>query len=127
MDDQRPRLPVLVVDDDPDVRRLLAEQLAEGYVVALAGTADEAIQWLGARRGSPAVVILDLILPDSGFRVLEYLQWAGRRVPVIVHTGHAEMAETVRRQRLAPVVAVLIKPVERETLLAQVAAAARRA
>ncbi|MFO0997540.1 MAG: response regulator transcription factor [Alphaproteobacteria bacterium] len=74
---------VLVVDDEPAIRRLLAAGLAaEGYAVVSAATGRAAIEQV--RQDAPDVVILDLGLPDlDGVDVIRNLRRFSA-VPVIV-------------------------------------------
>jgi len=54
---------VLVVDDEPQIRRLLRVSLsAQGFDVAEAATAREAVEQLAT--APPAAIVLDLGLPD---------------------------------------------------------------
>ena len=80
---------VLVVEDDPSVRGLLQTLLAaEGYDVAVASDGLAGLVKASSRR--PAVILLDLMMPDlGGVRVLEELRGdpALADVPVIVVTG----------------------------------------
>jgi two-component system, OmpR family, phosphate regulon response regulator PhoB len=71
--DREPRR-VLIVEDEPDVARLLAFNLeAAGFTVQIAGTAAAAVD--GAAAGRFEVVVLDLMLPDgSGFDVCRALR-----------------------------------------------------
>ncbi len=82
---------VLLVDDDEGVRRMLTEALrAAGWRTLGAATAEEALRL--AREAEPAVIVLDLMLPDlSGFALLEKLAAdpITAEIPVIVHTGRA--------------------------------------
>ncbi len=56
---------ILVVEDDPDGRELLAERLvATGYEVVACTNADEADTAL-TERGKPCLVLTDLSLPDA--------------------------------------------------------------
>jgi CheY-like chemotaxis protein len=74
---------VLVVDDEPQIRRTLAINLrAVGYQVDLAATGEEALK--AAADQPPDVVILDLGLPGiSGLQVIQGLRgWT--RTPIIV-------------------------------------------
>lgn len=85
---------VLVVDDEPQIRRFLDISLrAQGYAVALADSAAGGLAELAMH--APDLVILDLGLPDrDGREVLRELrQWSG--VPVIVLTVRADEAEKV--------------------------------
>ena len=85
---------VLVIDDEPQIRRFLDISLrAQGYVVALAETGRQGLEAL-ALAGAD-VVVLDLGLPDrDGQSVLtELRQWS--QVPVIVLTVRSSQAEKV--------------------------------
>jgi CheY-like chemotaxis protein len=77
---------ILVVDDDSSVRQLIARQLEqEGWRVVQAGNAADAIQL--ARESQPALITLDIMMPDaSGWWVLEHLKEDPRTagIPVLV-------------------------------------------
>jgi two-component system, OmpR family, KDP operon response regulator KdpE len=61
--DQLPSDVVLVIDDEPQIRRVVRNALADmSYEVAEAGTAKEGLDLAAAKR--PALIILDLGLPD---------------------------------------------------------------
>jgi signal transduction histidine kinase/CheY-like chemotaxis protein len=80
---------VLVVDDDAKTREMLRRMLRkEGWTVAEAANGREALRQL--ERSRPALVLLDLMLPEmDGFEVLERMRreavW--RAIPVIVVTA----------------------------------------
>ena len=82
---------VLIVDDDPDVSRLLAAVLAApGRRIAVHATAAEAER--AARAGPVGLIVLDLMLPDAdGRSLLARLREdpSTAAVPVIVLSGHA--------------------------------------
>ncbi|MBX3605794.1 MAG: response regulator [Piscinibacter sp.] len=85
---------VLVVDDEPQIRRFLDIGLrAQGYRTTLAETGAEGLAIASARR--PDLIILDLGLPDrDGLEVLRELRdWSS--VPVIVLTVRADEAQKV--------------------------------
>jgi len=65
---------ILVVDDEPDIRRLLQHYLeGAGYEVMVASAGEEAFQL--ARTARPDLITLDMLLPDSsGLTVLEWLK-----------------------------------------------------
>ncbi|HVO32913.1 MAG TPA: response regulator [Elusimicrobiota bacterium] len=71
--DKPPRT-ILVVDDDPDISRLLDEALhRDGYTVVMAANGQEAIRQMAARK--PDVLLLDLMLPEvDGFEVLQHIE-----------------------------------------------------
>ncbi len=80
---------ILVVDDDPEVREILAETLAEfGYRVLQAGTGEEALPMLEAP-DEVGMVITDVRMP--GMSGLEFVERARERHPalkVIVMSGY---------------------------------------
>jgi len=83
---------VLVVDDEPDVRRYLAAILRDaGFRVLTAGDGEEAIDI--ARRERPDFISLDLVMPKkSGQKVLFELRRDRdlARIPVLIVTAHAQ-------------------------------------
>src|SRR5438067_858787 len=83
---------VLVVEDDPSVRGLLQTLLsAEGYDVATASDGLAGLVKASSRK--PALILLDLMMPDlGGVRVLEELRGdpALAEIPVIVVTGQID-------------------------------------
>src|SRR5215212_7144579 len=83
---------VLVVEDDPALRRLYQTSLSlEGYAVVAVEDGIDALRFLGGPE-LPAAVILDLDLPRLSGRDVrqELLAHAGTsRIPVIVVTGNA--------------------------------------
>jgi two-component system, OmpR family, KDP operon response regulator KdpE len=85
---------VLVVDDEPQIRRALAINLrARGYQVDLAATGEEALK--AAADQPPDVIVLDLGLPGiSGLQVIQGLRgWT--RVPIIVLSVREREADKV--------------------------------
>jgi DNA-binding response OmpR family regulator len=85
------RRTVLIVDDDPAIRELIAEILDEaGYTVLEADCGRQALRL--AQEHVPTVVLVDQMLPDmSGLDVLERLraQAASRYIPVVLVSGLA--------------------------------------
>ncbi|HLX59065.1 MAG TPA: response regulator [Ktedonobacteraceae bacterium] len=93
---ETPRLPqenspgkrILVIDDEPDIRRLLQHYLeGAGYEVIMASTGAKAFQL--ARTARPDLITLDMLLPDnSGLTVLERLKSDATTadIPVIMLT-----------------------------------------
>ena len=81
--------PVLVVDDDHEVRRLLRRMLEpEGYTVVEAENGRAALAHL--RDGAPSVILLDLMMPEmDGFEfAAEFRRHeAWRAIPIIVITA----------------------------------------
>ncbi|HEY0780751.1 MAG TPA: response regulator transcription factor [Gemmatirosa sp.] len=118
---------VLVVDDEPDIVALVAYHLARsGYQVATAATGAEALAQ--ASRERPALVVLDLMLPDrSGFEVLEQLRAAEdtRRLAVLMLTARGGEADRIRGRSLGAD-DYLAKPFSPQELVLRVGAILRR-
>ncbi len=78
---------VLVVDDDAATRELVSRSLRRvGFTTVEAANGEEAL--LRARVVSPAMVVLDLLMPGTdGFEVLRTLRSEGNQVPILVLTG----------------------------------------
>jgi two-component system KDP operon response regulator KdpE len=115
---------VLVVDDEPQIRRALATNLrARGYEVDLAATGEEALQIAAERH--PDVVVLDIGLPGiDGIEVVRGLRgWT--TVPIImlsVREGEADKVEALD----AGADDYVTKPFGMNELLARLRAAVRR-
>ncbi len=87
---------ILVVEDDPDLQRLLADALRDnGYVVDTASDGVEG-HFLGDTEPYDAV-ILDLGLPEmDGIKVLEKWRKAGRVMPVLILTARDRWNDKVK-------------------------------
>jgi len=85
---------VLVVDDDPAIRQMLAEYLGQhGYEVALA--ASGAAMRAELERAAPAVVLLDIGLPgEDGLTLARYLR-ERHSVGIIMVTGAGDVVDRV--------------------------------
>ena len=85
---------ILVVDDEPQIRRALRTSLeAHGYVVHTAGTGEEAL--VAAAEASPDLIFLDLGLPDlDGTEVIRRVR-SFSEVPVIVLSVRDRQADKV--------------------------------
>jgi two-component system KDP operon response regulator KdpE len=94
------QLPVLVVDDDPDVRQVLRWALEDaGFDVLTAADGPTALAQAEAR--PPGVVVLDHGLPNiDGTHVASHLrQICGEDLPVLIVTADGRAAEKARRAR----------------------------
>ncbi|MCI6585456.1 MAG: response regulator transcription factor [Mobiluncus porci] len=86
---------LLVVDDEPNIRDLLASSLRfAGYDVLSAGDGTEALRL--ATTEKPDLVILDVMLPDmDGFTVTRKLRAAGIDMPILFLTAKDDMRDKV--------------------------------
>ena len=116
---------VLVVDDEPQIRRALRTSLeAHGYEVSSVGTGEEGV--LGAAELAPELVLLDLGLPDmDGTEVIRRIRTFSE-VPVIVLSVMEGQASKVAALD-AGADDYVTKPFGMEELLARARAAMRRA
>ena len=118
----RPR--VLVVDDEPNIRRALRVWLADhGYDVRLAASGEEALD--AAAVAPPDVVILDLVLPGlSGLEVCRGLrEWS--QAPILVLSARGEERDKIEALDLGAD-DYLTKPFGMGELLARLRAILRR-
>jgi DNA-binding response OmpR family regulator len=97
MDDE-----ILIVDDDSVACEALARLLQlEGYRPACAGDGREALEAM--RRHTPALVLLDVTMPDlNGLRLLDEMRHdpALRDVPVVMMSGGSEPDSVLEARRL---------------------------
>jgi len=117
---------VLIVEDNRDLAYGLRNNLEiEGYDVEVAEDGPGGLA--AVRRSPPALVILDLMLPEmDGFRVLRTLRQEGHAMPVLVLTARGEEADKVRGLKLGAD-DYITKPFGLLELLARVEALLRRA
>ena len=91
--------PILIVDDDPDLSQMLAEQLAlEGEFAAVgAGTLAEAERLLAAPDARFDAVLLDVGMPDGDGRdFCIRLRRLGHKMPILMLTGSDAERDVVR-------------------------------
>jgi len=90
---------VLVVDDEPFIRKLAERELARpGREVTTAATAAQAMRTV--KRGGFDVILLDVRLPDgNGNRLLEHFRETLPDVEVIMITGYSEVASAVEAMK----------------------------
>ena len=117
--------PVLVVDDEPEVRALLCELLTlEGHAVARAATGAEGLEVL--RRERAGIVLLDLALPDmDGIAVMREMLCESPQPDIIILTGHATMASAIEAVELGAAGYVL-KPLDLLRIAGLIARAVER-
>ncbi len=90
-----PEARLLVVDDEPNIRDLLAESLRfAGFEVVTASDGLEAVA--AATRERPDLVVLDVMMPGiDGFEVVRRLRAEGARVPVLFLTARDDKADAI--------------------------------
>lgn len=91
-DQESPRGRVLVVDDEPDLVRVLEFGLkASGYTVEVASDGQEGLK--KAREIKPDVILLDLMLPKlDGYKVCRLLKFDDRfkHIPIIILSARTQ-------------------------------------
>jgi two-component system, OmpR family, response regulator MprA len=116
---------VLVVDDDPPLRRMLARTLsAEGYEVTLAGDGGGALA--EAERTAPDVIVLDVAMPGlDGLSVARRLRGKGDFTPILMLTARDAVPDRVAGLE-AGADDYLVKPFAVQELIARLRALTRR-
>lgn len=111
-------LDVLIVDDEADIRELVAGVLEdEGFETRLAANSDEALDAVAARR--PSLVLLDVWLQGSrldGLELLEEIKRGDPSLPVLMISGHGNIDTAVAAIRRGAV-DFIEKPFESDQLL----------
>lgn len=107
---------ILVVDDDPNLRKTLADILrVKGYETAIASTGAEAIA--AAEQGDISLALIDLMLPDmSGLEVMARIKAISPLAEAIILTGHASM-DTAIKATGQGAFSYLLKPYNMDELL----------
>jgi len=117
-------LDVLIVDDEADIRELVAGVLEdEGFDTRTAANADDALEALDARR--PSLVLLDVWLQGSrldGLELLDEIKLRDATIPVLIISGHGNIDTAVAAIRKGAV-DFIEKPFEADRLLHLVARA----
>jgi two-component system KDP operon response regulator KdpE len=118
-----PALRVLVIDDEPPIRKLLRMGLGtQGYRVIEAADGQSALDHM---REKPDLVILDLGLPDmQGLELLRTMRTRDERVPIVVLSSRADEVAKVQALDLGADDYVT-KPFGMDELLARIRAALR--
>lgn len=121
----KPRISVLLVDDDAELAAMVAELLQrDGLPTALAATGQAGLTELEAL--SPDVLILDVMLPDTnGLDLCRQLRARGADVPILMLTARGDPIDRVLGLEIGAD-DYLGKPFEPRELVARVRALARR-
>ncbi len=118
-DAQRARATILVVDDDPDLLRLMQIRLsAAGYHVITADSAERALAQLTVARAH--LVVTDLKMDGmDGMALFEAIGARNPTLPVIMLTAHGTIPDAVDAVKRG-VFGYLTKPFDARTLLAEI-------
>jgi two-component system response regulator GlrR len=113
---------ILLVDDDPDLLRLISLRLTSaGYRVRTADSGETALASLAVAR--PAAVITDLKMPGiDGMQLFQAIHRQHPALPVIILTAHGTIPDAVTATQRG-VFGFLTKPFDSQELLQKVAAA----
>ena len=113
---------VLLVDDDPDLLKLISLRLSSvGYSVRTAESGETALATLAVSR--PSVVVSDLKMPGiDGLALFEAIHRAHPTLPVIILTAHGTIPDAVSATQ-SGVYAFLTKPFDSQELLLKVSEA----
>lgn len=108
---------ILLVDDEPEIRRLLSRHLQRlGYTVQEAVDGEEAAA--AAAMEIPDVVITDMSMPRlGGLELLERLRSMDPSLPVIVLTAHGSRENVIAAMRRGAAFDYLLKPLQDLTVL----------
>src|SRR5215213_8085571 len=114
-----PRPSVLVVDDDPDLLRLMQIRLsAAGYAVTTAESAERALAQLAVAR--PRVVVTDLRMSGmDGMALFQSIQQQNAALPVIILTAHGTIPDAVSAVK-SGLFGYLTKPFDARTLMTEI-------
>ncbi len=118
---------ILLVEDDPALRKLLKEALPESiFIIDIAETGREGLDMIVKRK--PDLILLDWNLPDlNGFEVCKYIKQNKdcAHIPIIMVTAYSELNRKVSALDVGAD-DYITKPFEIEELIARVKAVLRR-
>ena len=107
---------LIVVENDPILRKALAEVLKRDGMQVLAQPADGAEALEAAERLHPDVILTDCDMPElSGIEFVQRLRASGDQTPVVMLSGETE-PEAIAEATAAGVNRYLVKPVSAELL-----------
>jgi two-component system OmpR family response regulator len=122
---QTPEARLLVVEDEPNIRELLATSLRfAGFEVDTAGDGTTALAMAAER--DPDLVVLDVMLPDvDGFEVTRRLRDRGRKQPIVFVTARDATGDKIQGLTVGGDDYVT-KPFSLEEVIARIRAVLRR-
>ncbi len=111
-----PKRRILVIDDEPDIRKTLKMTLEyEGYEILAASSGNEGLERAASER--PDAILLDIKMPGlDGLEVLERLTGLGTGSAIIMISGHGDISDAVKATKLGAF-DFLEKPLEQDRLL----------
>ena len=120
-----PEATLLVVEDEPNIRELLATSLRfAGFEVHTAGTGADALHT--AIKVEPDLCVLDVMLPDmDGFTVTRKMRESGRQVPIVFVTARDSVDDKIKGLTVGGDDYVT-KPFSLEEVVARIRAVLRR-
>ncbi|CCI54187.1 response regulator transcription factor [Nostocoides jenkinsii] len=120
-----PEARLLIVEDEPNIRELLATSLRfAGFEVETAADGQDAVA--AATRDDPDLVVLDVMLPDmDGFEVTRRLREGGRRFPIVFVTARDSVDDKIKGLTVGGDDYVT-KPFSLEEVVARIRAVLRR-
>jgi DNA-binding NtrC family response regulator len=109
------RRPILIVEDEPELGRVLRESLSQnGYSAHLAESAEKALNLIGQKAFD--LIVSDIRLPDmSGLQLLDHIKGHSHPAPVILMTGFGSVQSAVEAMKKGAF-DYLLKPFSLETL-----------
>ncbi|PIR00469.1 MAG: two-component system response regulator [Nitrospinae bacterium CG11_big_fil_rev_8_21_14_0_20_45_15] len=114
---------ILVIDDEEDVREVLRLHLESAkYTVLEASDGQEALKMMesGSNLLQVGLIICDIRMPKvNGIEAIDFLKQHAPSIPIIVITGYpdSELAVSLLKKGVRD---YMVKPVEKEKLLAKV-------
>ncbi len=120
-----PEASLLVVEDEPNIRELLATSLRfAGFEVTTAADGQSALE--SASEHNPDLVVLDVMLPDmDGFEVTRRLRESGRLLPIVFVTARDSVEDKIKGLTVGGDDYVT-KPFSLEEVVARIRAVLRR-
>lgn len=113
--------PVMVIEDDRDIREPIKELLEdEGYSVVCTGSGEEALKWLESSTLTPGIILCDLMMPVmNGIDFVEalkqrHMEDQSRRVVLL--SASSDIADTADRLG----VGFIRKPIDLDDLIKKV-------
>src|SRR5574337_14416 len=108
---------VLIVDDEPEIRRLLSRRLERlGYTLREASDGEEAVA--AAKAEIPDVVVPDMAMPRlDGLELIAALHAIDHDLPIIVLTGHGSFENVIAAMRRGAAFDYLVKPLHDLTMI----------